>query len=43
MQEKRKTSNVMLHSYESGSDIEDRVLVDFFRTIKYLIQEIPKR
>jgi hypothetical protein len=43
MQEKRKMSNVMLHNYESGSDIEDRALVEYFRTIKGMIQEIPKR
>lgn len=43
MQEKRKISNDMLHNYEGGADIEDEALVGYFRTIKYLIQEIPKR
>jgi hypothetical protein len=43
MQEKRKMTNVMLHDYESGSDVEDRALIEYFRTIKGMIQKIPER
>jgi hypothetical protein len=43
MQEKRRVSNEMLHNYEGGNDVEDQVLVDYFRILKYLIQAIPKR
>ena len=38
MQTKRKLANNMLHNYEGGQDLEDRAVIDYLRTIKYLLQ-----
>lgn len=43
MQEKRKMSNSILHDYESGSEVEDKAVIDYLRTLKTLIENVPKR
>jgi hypothetical protein len=43
MQGKRRISNDMLHDYEGGVDIEEQALIEYLRTIKYLVQNVPKR
>jgi hypothetical protein len=42
MQEKRKISNNVLHNYENGTDIEEKALINYLRTIKMLVENIPK-
>jgi len=43
MQEKRKISNKVLHNYESGTDIEERAVIDYLRAIKMLVRDVPKK
>ncbi|HZX36345.1 MAG TPA: hypothetical protein VFF54_07655 [Thermodesulfobacteriota bacterium] len=40
--EKKKTADDILHDY-SGKDIEETAVIDFIRTIKYLIADIPSK
>lgn len=43
MQGKRLFSNKLLHNYETGTDIEDRGVIGYLRTIKMLVQDVPKK
>ena len=43
MQNKREFSNNMLHNYETGINIEDKAVIEYLRTIKELIENVPKR
>lgn len=42
MQRKRKLANNMIHNYGDGEDIEDRAVIEYLRTIKYLVKNAPK-
>lgn len=42
MDKKRRLANDILHEYESRqSDLEDKAIIDFLRTIKYMVQQVP--
>ena len=43
MQAKRKLGNDLLHDYENKSEVEDRAVVNFLKTIKYLVQNVPSK
>ncbi|MGV8075072.1 MAG: DUF4145 domain-containing protein [Syntrophobacteraceae bacterium] len=40
MQAKRKLGNDILHDYENKSEVEDRAVIQFLNTIKYLVQNV---
>ena len=43
LQKKRKLANDMLHNYEKNSKVEDEAVVNYLRTIKFLVQGVPNR
>jgi hypothetical protein len=44
MDKKRRLANDILHEYENRpSDLEDKAIIDFLRTIKYLVQKVPAK
>ena len=44
MDKKRRLANDILHEYENRtSDLEDKAIIEFLRTIKYLVQKVPAK
>ena len=41
LRNKKNLANRILHNYENKSETEDKSVVDFLKTIKYLVQRIP--
>ena len=41
LHEKRKLANSIMHKYEKHSEVEDRVVVDFLKTIQAIVKDIP--
>lgn len=44
MDRKRRLANDILHEYENKEGkLENKAVIDFLKTIEYLIQKVPKR
>lgn len=42
LHDKRMLANTIMHEYERQSEVEDRVVVDFLKTIQAIVQHIPR-
>ncbi len=42
LHKKRKLANRIMHDYEKQSDLEDKIVVDFLKTIQEMVKNIPK-
>jgi hypothetical protein len=43
MLEKKEISDNILHNYEGSTEIEERAVINYLLTIKYLVQGVPKK
>ena len=42
LHDKRKLANDIMHNYEKQSEVADRVVIEFLKTIQALVQNIPR-
>ena len=42
LQEKKNLANEIMHEYERQSEVEDRIVVDFLKTMQSIVQDIPR-
>lgn len=42
LHDKRKLANEIMHRYEKHSEVEDRVVIEFLKTIQTIVQQIPR-